>query len=51
MKKILEFLKEKPLPYAQSTAPFWDDEHISKGMLSAHLKAGFRRSLEKTQPL
>lgn len=36
-KKLLDFLKERPLPYTQSTAPFWDDEHISKGMLAAHL--------------
>jgi SAM-dependent methyltransferase len=39
--KILAFLKQKPLPYAQSTAPFWDDEHISKGMLAAHLNPDF----------
>ena len=27
----------KPELYAPSTGKFWDDEHISKGMLEAHL--------------
>lgn len=27
----------RPALYAPSTAPFWDDPHISKGMLDAHL--------------
>ena len=27
----------KPPLYSQSTNKFWDDEHISKGMLEAHL--------------
>lgn len=39
--KILEFLKERPQNFAPSTAPFWDDEHISKGMLEAHLNPDF----------
>ncbi|HRX13404.1 MAG TPA: class I SAM-dependent methyltransferase [Eubacteriales bacterium] len=30
-------MKTKPQAYADSTAPFWNDEHISKGMLAAHL--------------
>ncbi len=34
---ILNFLKDKPQPYQPSTAPFWDDENISKYMLDAHL--------------
>jgi 2-polyprenyl-3-methyl-5-hydroxy-6-metoxy-1,4-benzoquinol methylase len=45
--KILELLKQKPLPYAQSTAPFWDDEHISKGMLAAHLNSDFEGASRK----
>jgi 2-polyprenyl-3-methyl-5-hydroxy-6-metoxy-1,4-benzoquinol methylase len=45
--RILEFLKEKPLPYMQSTAPFWDDEHISKGMLAAHLNPDFEGASRK----
>lgn len=36
-KPILDYMKEKPLVYSASTAPFWDDAHISKGMLTAHL--------------
>ena len=27
----------KPELYAPSTGNFWDDKHISKGMLEAHL--------------
>lgn len=27
----------KPVLWQRSTEPFWDDEHISKGMLEAHL--------------
>ena len=34
--KILEY-SAKPRLYAQSTGNFWDDEHISKGMLEEHL--------------
>ncbi|MBP1927173.1 SAM-dependent methyltransferase [Sedimentibacter acidaminivorans] len=34
---ILNYLKDKPQLYEPSTAPFWDDENISKYMLDAHL--------------
>lgn len=34
--KIFQYLK-RPKLYEESTAKFWDDEHISKGMLKAHL--------------
>lgn len=34
---LFDYLKTAPAPYAPSTAPFWDDEHISKHMLAAHL--------------
>ena len=30
-------LLDKPALWQRSTEPFWDDEHISKGMLEAHL--------------
>ena len=30
-------LLQKPTLWQRSTEPFWDDEHISKGMLEAHL--------------
>lgn len=36
MKELLNYLK-KPEVYAPSSSKFWDDEHISKGMLEAHL--------------
>ncbi len=36
--KIINSLKCRPELYAPSSAPFWDDEHISKYMLEAHLK-------------
>jgi SAM-dependent methyltransferase len=34
--ELFKYLK-KPELYAKSTCEFWDDEHISKGMLEAHL--------------
>lgn len=33
----LFFLLQKPALWQRSCEPFWDDEHISKGMLEAHL--------------
>ena len=33
----LFYLLKKPVLWRRSTEPFWDDEHISKGMLEAHL--------------
>jgi SAM-dependent methyltransferase len=33
---LIKYAK-KPYPYEPSTAKFWDDEHISKSMLEAHL--------------
>ena len=35
--KLLNFAKHKPIEYADSTSKFWDDDHISKYMLEAHL--------------
>ena len=35
--KIIDFLKKRPMLYAESDGAFWDDEHISKHMLAAHL--------------
>ncbi len=34
--QLTEFLG-KPKLYAPCSAPFWDDEHISRNMLQAHL--------------
>ena len=36
MKNLFKYL-ERPAVYAKSTSKFWDDEHISKGLLQAHL--------------
>lgn len=33
----LQSLMRKPAPYEEMKIPFWDDDHISKQMLSAHL--------------
>ncbi|MDF2588887.1 MAG: Methyltransferase type 11 [Anaerocolumna sp.] len=35
--QLLKYLQKRPKVYEPSTAKFWDDEHISKGMLEAHL--------------
>lgn len=34
--KILKY-DNRPVPYEESTSAFWNDEHISKGMLEAHI--------------
>ncbi len=44
--KLLSYLT-KPDIYAKSTAKFWDDEHISKGMLEAHLNPDFEGASRK----
>ena len=38
--KSIEFMKCSPPVYQESSRPFWDDEHISKSMLAAHLDKG-----------
>ncbi|WP_148410678.1 class I SAM-dependent methyltransferase [Murimonas intestini] len=40
-KKILEYARRFPELYEPSSAPFWDDVHISKSMLDAHLDPDF----------
>ena len=50
--KLLDCLKADPPIYKGSTKPFWDDEHISKSMLGAHLDAdndGASRKLSTIQ--
>jgi len=37
LKELAKFLI-KPELYAPSTSAFWDDPHISEGMLNAHLE-------------
>lgn len=36
-KKLLEIYRNDPKPYEQGEKMFWNDEHISKQMLKAHL--------------
>jgi len=43
---ISNYLK-KPKLYAPSTGPFWDDEHISKGLLKAHLNPDWDAATRK----
>ena len=35
--KLLNYIKHRPEVYEKSSSAFWDDEHISKHMLEAHL--------------
>ncbi|MFA9464803.1 MAG: class I SAM-dependent methyltransferase [Velocimicrobium sp.] len=35
--KIVQYVRDKPEIYTQYIEPFWDDEHISKSILAAHL--------------
>lgn len=44
--KILPYLK-KPELYSESTSKFWDDEHISKVMLDAHLNPNLEAASRK----
>ena len=36
-RELINYLKEEPPVYHESSKAFWDDEHISKSMLDAHL--------------
>ncbi len=38
-KKIMKYLKGIPVEYTPSSKKFWDDEHISKFMLEAHINS------------
>lgn len=46
MDKVFEYLK-KPEVYTESTSKFWDDEHISKYMLEAHLNPNWEAASRK----
>lgn len=43
LNQLFDLLK-KPELYAQSTCKFWDDRHISKGLLEAHLHPDWEAS-------
>lgn len=45
--KLLQYLSKKPDLYEASTSKFWDDEHISKGMLEAHLNPEWEAATRK----
>lgn len=50
--KLLEklvLLTPKPEVFAESSGPFWDDEHISKGMLDAHLNPNWDAATRKPE--
>jgi 2-polyprenyl-3-methyl-5-hydroxy-6-metoxy-1,4-benzoquinol methylase len=36
-KQLLDYMKTKPKEYEADSEMLWNDEHISKGMLEAHL--------------
>ena len=40
-------LLQKPVLWQRSAEPFWDDEHISKGMLEAHLNPDWEAASRK----
>lgn len=44
--ELFQYMK-RPELYAKSTAKFWDDEHISKGMLEAHLNPDWEAATRK----
>ena len=46
LNKIIQSL-EKPLLYQKTAGAFWNDEHISKQMLKAHLDPEFEGASRK----
>ena len=44
--RVMEY-RTRPALYAPGTGAFWDDEHISKGMLEAHLNADWDAASRK----
>ena len=46
LNKLMSYLK-KPELYAASSSKFWDDEHISKSMLAAHLDPDWEAASRK----
>lgn len=50
IKKIITLAK-RPSLFLESTAPFWDDEHISGQMLKAHLDPAHDRASRKPETI
>jgi hypothetical protein len=46
IEKIITLAKRPPL-FSESTAPFWDDDHISGEMLKFHLDPNDERASRK----
>jgi 2-polyprenyl-3-methyl-5-hydroxy-6-metoxy-1,4-benzoquinol methylase len=46
-KKLLSYLGKKPEVYETTEFKFWDDPHISKGMLAAHLNTELESATRK----
>ncbi|MDF2537508.1 MAG: Methyltransferase type 11 [Herbinix sp.] len=44
---LLHYVNQRPDLFAPSTSKFWDDEHISKGMLEAHLNPNWEAATRK----
>ena len=49
--EIIDFLKKNPELYADSDDAFWDDEHISKYMLAAHLNPDCESASRKQEEI
>lgn len=49
--KVIQFFKDVPELYAQSDDAFWDDEHISKHMLAAHLNPDCENASRKQEEI
>lgn len=47
LKDSLEAICGRPKRYEEMEIPFWDDEHISKQMLAAHLAPDFEGASRK----
>ena len=45
----LHDLMKPPALYERTDAAFWDDEHISRGMLAAHLDPEFEGPAEASR--
>jgi SAM-dependent methyltransferase len=45
--QLLNYLNRRPDLYQSSTSKFWDDEHISKSMLEAHLNPELEAATRK----
>lgn len=45
--QLIQYFKHRPQLYAPSTAPFWDDPHISMMMLDAHLAPNIEAASRK----